>query len=627
MSGLLAVARREIQERGFLLPVAAAAGVLPLLLQLLAPHDSALETGAEFLALVLLAAVPLAVAVALGSSVLGRDLAERRLSFYFTRPLGGFAIWGGKMLAALLLTLATTAVLLALSFRFLMSRLPSGENAKLPIALAVAVPLLGLVVTQVLASLFRSRSGLIQYDAAAFVACAAAVAVLAKVLLEAGARVTLHAIVLPKMAFGLLVACALAGAAQVIVGRTDTRRGHLALSGTLWGFMAALILAESLFVHWVLAVEPKAGRYPQTGASPSGDYFFFANGFPSRAGYHPRFLMNARTGRFVNVGNNFGWIWSADGRYAAWVERTATDRLLALARLDGPAPTITRTSLLVAGWPRALSADATRVLTTDREGTRAGETDTGRLVAETRVVDVLAGSFLARDKVRLYHASAPAGSHRAIVISDWDLGTGVVVERCRIGERFDAVIHDVRGGGLLVEERSSRSRTALALYDAESGRRERTLAEEAARIDVAAWLRDGRALVVTSRGSEKAQLHVFDESGKETRSKELPHRNVVWVGEVGSHVVLGSFDPPMEMMVHALFVDMQSGDARLDASLCPTLHHRDVIESQWNGHDDPSIALAADALVPRLFYGRDGGLYFFDAETGEKRTLLPTVAR
>src|ERR1700748_572845 len=53
-------------------------------------------------------AYALALAGALGATVIGKELREGRLSFYFSRPLSGTALWFGKLLAA--------AILLILAF-------------------------------------------------------------------------------------------------------------------------------------------------------------------------------------------------------------------------------------------------------------------------------------------------------------------------------------------------------------------------------------------------------------------------------------------------------------------------------------------------------------------------------
>src|SRR5262245_48144682 len=127
---------REMRERRFFLPTALVAGLAPLLLWVMASPGSGLRLTAEVAALVLMFAFPTAVGISLGASVLGRDLAERRLGFYFARPLRGSSIWGGKMLAAMLLTLLTTALLFVLSYPTLASnRFVVAESTRLAAAL------------------------------------------------------------------------------------------------------------------------------------------------------------------------------------------------------------------------------------------------------------------------------------------------------------------------------------------------------------------------------------------------------------------------------------------------------------------------------------------------------------
>src|SRR5678815_2403005 len=101
MRGLLALMQREISERRRVLLAAALGATIPFLVPVargLHGTDAreARETTAVFLALGFAAVLSLA----LGWSVLSRDLADGRISFYFSRPLPGVAIWAGKIAAA-----------------------------------------------------------------------------------------------------------------------------------------------------------------------------------------------------------------------------------------------------------------------------------------------------------------------------------------------------------------------------------------------------------------------------------------------------------------------------------------------------------------------------------------------
>ena len=116
MKGFVAVLEREISERRLLALVAFILGLVPLALPLvpgLLPGGFSAEDLRSGLAIGLTALLTVILALFLGGTIITGDLAERRLGFYFARPLSGGAIWAGKLGAALALTLAT-AFLVAL---------------------------------------------------------------------------------------------------------------------------------------------------------------------------------------------------------------------------------------------------------------------------------------------------------------------------------------------------------------------------------------------------------------------------------------------------------------------------------------------------------------------------------
>jgi hypothetical protein len=380
-----------------------------------------------------------------------------------------------------------------------------------------------------------------------------------------------------------------------------------------------MILGAAAFAQWVRATPPAAGPSMRwVEAAPGGDYFLLRSA-PGRADYRPAFLVNGATGRSVRVGHRvYGWVASASGRHAAWIESEVTQpQRLVRARLDGPEPLLSRVDVDAGGWPRALSDDGARVVLSSRERLRVRETGTGRQVAEAPIADLLAASFLAADAVRLYHT----GPNRTLVVSDWNLRTGAVVERSRLGASFRVRVHDVRGRLLLVEERPGGA--ALAVYDAETGRRERGLIEDAGVIEAASWLSDGTAVVVT-KGGGPSHLRLFDESGRETLSLDLPRRSVFWVGEAGETLVLGGHDAEPTPAADTLFVDRRSATVRVDADMKPAAFGRRALEP--GVHSSRVLAPAsADALRTRLLHGHGGGLFVFDADTSAKRALLPAA--
>ena len=88
MRAFAAVALREITERRFVLAAAVAAGILPFLVPFL-PGVAASDAGTarSIVALTLSCAFGLGGSLLVGASVVGRELAEKRLSFHFSRPL------------------------------------------------------------------------------------------------------------------------------------------------------------------------------------------------------------------------------------------------------------------------------------------------------------------------------------------------------------------------------------------------------------------------------------------------------------------------------------------------------------------------------------------------------------
>ncbi|MCG8457997.1 MAG: hypothetical protein MI919_17105, partial [Holophagales bacterium] len=113
-SALVAVFLREIHEWRWVLAAAPLLGLLswlaPYLPSLRNQSPEEVRTASILLCLGLFGG---GFALALGSSLLVRDLAERRLGFYLARPVPAGALWLGKLAAAVVL-LATALAGIAL---------------------------------------------------------------------------------------------------------------------------------------------------------------------------------------------------------------------------------------------------------------------------------------------------------------------------------------------------------------------------------------------------------------------------------------------------------------------------------------------------------------------------------
>src|SRR5207248_1110248 len=109
---VIAVARREMQERAFVFVTAIGITLAPLL-ALAVPRGTFDERLSAFAILSLLCACnfTLGLSAILGASLVGRELTEKRMSFYFSRPLSASSIWFGKLTAAIAMILGCAAIL------------------------------------------------------------------------------------------------------------------------------------------------------------------------------------------------------------------------------------------------------------------------------------------------------------------------------------------------------------------------------------------------------------------------------------------------------------------------------------------------------------------------------------
>lgn len=330
MKALVAIAAAEVRQRWTVLAAALLAGMVALAVPLfsaLGKRD--VREARELAALVFAAAFALGVAAVVGAGMITRELIERRHGFLFSRPLPAYAIWGGKMLACWLLALGSGAAALlpaAVASRgvhLLGSVSPWGDTAAtLAITAAVLLALTGFA--HAVALMVRSRtSWLLALDAVLAIAVAGAVALAVRSLYLAYAQVAMLRVGV-VLAVATLVAPLAAGLVQVSVGRTDIRRGHAALSATLWGILGAAALSATGYAAWLRAADVGDLRN-LTGivCAPKGNWAFVTGEGRERGDYQPSFLLDVGTGRTLEVGAAGGWwreeTFSADGTRAVWL--------------------------------------------------------------------------------------------------------------------------------------------------------------------------------------------------------------------------------------------------------------------------------------------------------------------
>lgn len=406
MKGFAAVFGREIQDRRLLLVAGALAGLVPFATPLLTAHGGQTASTTRLQVALAISLVAGAVlALLLGATVVAGDLAERRLGFYFSRPLPAWAIWAGKMGAAVALTLLTSCLVLLPTLLFggsPRSGLADLNGGTLAAALAGLGGAIALVsCSHAVSVILRQRSAWVVLDLAASGLVAGALWAICSGFLAWGAVDTSQRVLLGFAAFAAAVA-AVAGAVQVIAGRVDGRRAHRCLSLSLWSGLLAGVLLLSGYAWWFLHPAPEdLGDFAPPVSDPTGRWLALAGNPRGRAAdYWLTFVLDGRTGRLFREPNTLGAFsprlspavaFSADGGTAVWGE--AQPRAAAgsrdsytLVRLDLAHPMASPVETQVAvAHPDviALSPHGDRVATREGDRLLVHDLATGRLLASS----------------------------------------------------------------------------------------------------------------------------------------------------------------------------------------------------------------------------------------------------
>jgi hypothetical protein len=550
MKAFLAVFEREIIERRLLAAAALFLGLVPLAAPLIPGLGQ--RGGPEVrsaTALVLALCFSLGLALILGASVVVRDLADRRLGFYFSRPIGGWAVWAGKLAAALFLALSAGLLILVptagmerrLDFGGLLSARLFFSSTLMTVSVWVMAVLFLVVLSHAASVVLRSRSPWLILDLAMLGLVAGLAWATERRLGFAGAYGAAEALGLALVAAAV---CALlaAGAVQVLSGRTDLRRGHRLLSLTLWGALLAGIFAAQGFASWVVAAGPE--DLDQVGASAAASrspWIAIFGPAGHRMGYTPEFLLDTATGRFTRVKFLLPPQFSADGRWAVWLEpsrmlrNTASAGPYELLRLNlrdpGSRPERTRMTYSVPAPPvLAVSPDGRQVAVAAGKRLTLEEIPAGRLLASAelpRELDHVDDSllFVAPGRVRVFGHELFSPDSGALEIGEITVSGGGLVRVARIersatpevevqDEPWAPVRPEISADGARLLVRRESDRRFLVL-DAGSGA---TLVElpPSDEESNASFLADGR--IALESGSRPRELRIFSREGLAERS-------------------------------------------------------------------------------------------------------------
>jgi hypothetical protein len=567
MNGLLALLAREVGERRMVFVVAAALSLAPFAAPLLTAGNGSVGRESTLATAVVLAlALSSVLAAALGASIIAGELADRRLAFYFERPLSGWAIWGGKLGAALALALGAGLVVL-LPAALLHGSQEPGLLSQLRLAWPAGA-LLVVLVCHALGVIARARTAWILLDVAAALVVAGLVWFDVRQLLpwpSSFAPLGLSLAAAATLGLALLSASAV----QVIGGRTDLRRAHRLLSSTLWSGLLAPALAATAYIAWYVHPAPTAlDMVASLSADRSGRWVEMAGA--ARLGGQPKdprflpahFLVDRAGGSWQRMGAVGAWrsshfspvMFAADGRSAAWLERTGDGSRNELMRIDltMPHPRAQATRLTFASPYLALSPDGARIAALEGSRLVVTEIATGRLLASVAAgMDSAGLAFISPDRLRFFRAledatTSPSG---ALAVDEVEVAGGRVRPLCRFALNAPYTWSaSPDGERLLIRSYPESGNRASSLYDAASGRLLAVLPQTGRGWKQAEFLPNGQLVRIERTPG-------FDEISLLTRDGALapgtrpcrrgPHSNVVVAGQASATELLAMESAPL----------------------------------------------------------------------------------
>ena len=564
MGHAMAIMWREINARRELLWLALAVATMVMLLPFLPGLEGQTradvwETASTFLCI----GVGCLLAVGLGATTFGTDLAEGRLGFFFERPISAASVWLGRITGVLILVFVTELIILAPVAFIRPSNLQLltryGWWGLVPLVLA---PALLVFLAHAMGVMVRARTAWLALDVVGFVSAAVAMFLVLRPLVRWGTRDAVWSVGLALIG-ATLVALALGGAAGVIFGRVDLRRTHGALSLGLWISLGVTVACAASYGHWVNDVGPRDLVDVWVESIDSTDTWAVIRGeAPSKFNIERKFLVSLRDGRYVTVLQPVMWVawyqmapvFSESGKVAAWfvVEKRDDPHTLWWVDLTADKP-VPRETSITAGYVREfdLSPDGSRILVvTSNDGlvsvyNLADES----LVSMNRLPDPFEGAdcrFVNENSVRLWSPRVPSEEETSVVhLSELDIEAGEVVEtgEIELSDQDEWQWANNYQSAILILSDCPGEDCRLRLHDPRTGKLEevRRLPDWATGADI---LRDGR-IVAWDRSDWTRTLAVALESSE--NGGWITHRF-----DKGPKVSLRGEILPAELMMMAL---------------------------------------------------------------------------
>lgn len=392
MNAAILIASRELRDKYRVFITAAALALVPFIASILpfvrvkgSPDLIAVLGG------MLAFSMCAGTAAVLGTTTIGRELSDGRLSFYFSKPIPPAAIWIGKAAAALIASIACWAIIAIPAILYAGDAWSSVWTGGVDFigGLAVVCAIAIFFTLHIGSTMSRSRSALLAVDFVLAGIAAACVSMILRPLVWAMATELIGGVV-SAMTAGLLIVIAVAPIWQLANGRTDRKRSHAALSKALWPGVAIVLLLAAGFVGWIVSASPRdLQRNIEVAQAPASGWTVASGGARNRFGYRASFLID-REGRHYRVPPTWwGADISRDGKTAAWLQpvKAFRRREMELYTLDltRPGGDPVATGIRFTFGEFALSEDGKRIAISDQQNLAVHDLAAKRLLFSGRI--------------------------------------------------------------------------------------------------------------------------------------------------------------------------------------------------------------------------------------------------
>jgi len=648
MRGFFALVAREVSERRAMLIAAVVASLIPLVSPLFPATGSnpPADIREAVLWFIVVTLIPI-FAVLLGATFIGRDLSEGRLGFYLSQPMSAPVIWFAKFGAVVMLIWAVqlilmlpTALMSEDASRVFLKTIGVPPYSGIPLSLLIlwVGPVALILIAHSVGVAWRARSAWIVLDLVAL----GVIAVATRLVLGPFLRV--FAVDAVMTVVGWMLACAfvammVAGAVQLSAGRVDPKRGHRALSGTVWvGMVIAVILAAG-WGWWVRSAAPEDLFRVHEISLGAGSWIAVTGASAGRMDYYPGFLINVEDGEWMaaHFGSDIherGVTFSADMSRAVWtVPAGFEESNVMVADLNGESLRPRWIGVAVDRQWRGivLSDDGSRLAVIEGDNVVAYEVDSGDLLAAARLDDGFvpvmirfegdaAVAVLALKNEKVSDDSSASRSrwkeHR------FNIETRDLDEGRAIGSPWRWVVPGWSNRfGYALERFETEGENRLQVVDPAIGAVVADLGEMPARWTDIEVVENGRIAVLRDH-DERYSIEVFNPDGEHLLSIDLPAGG--WMrlgGEVSAGVLavdrtVWTRDGDIPAHRKTYLVDLETG------SLGLVLDGVSPVLGGWRS-DVSSGAWQVGSVATRLMIGEGFTLRLLDTETGDLRQLVP----